>query len=202
MLMIDLYSGLGGASQPMKDRGWEVIRVDINPAFNPDLCIDVRDFLKYWDGRSPDLLWASPPCDDFSKSEKPWYDFCPPSQEALELVKVVFDIVLAIKPKFWILENVRGAQKWLGKAPFHCGSFYLWGYFPFEKLNVPHSLCRKPFFKDVREVFSVKPEVRKAMRSKIPYELALAIALIVENELKKEKNLPKSGSMPLFEKKV
>ena len=117
-------------------------------------------------------------------------------------MKVVFDIVLAIKPKFWILENVRGAQKWLGKAPYHCGSFYLWGYFPFEKLNVPHSLCRKPFFKDVREVFSVNPEVRKAMRSKIPYKLALAIALIVENELKKGKNFPKSGSMPLFEKKV
>jgi len=185
-LMIDLFSGLGGASQAMKDRGWEVIRVDINPEFNPDIVCDVRDFLKYWDRRKPDLLWASPPCDDFSKSEKPWYNFCPPSQESLELVKIVFDIVLAVRPRFWILENVRGAQRWLGKAPYHCGAFYLWGWFPFDKLQLPHSVGRKPLFSSLNEVFSVEPAKRKALRAKIPYELSLAVALIVEEEIKKE----------------
>ncbi|HLW72145.1 MAG TPA: hypothetical protein VKS22_16165 [Candidatus Binataceae bacterium] len=34
---LDLCSGLGGASQPAKDRGWKVIRVDIDPRFKPDI---------------------------------------------------------------------------------------------------------------------------------------------------------------------
>jgi hypothetical protein len=29
-----------------------------------------------------------------------------------------------------IVENVRGAQKWVGRAQWHCGSFYLWGDVP------------------------------------------------------------------------
>lgn len=125
LLMIDLFSGLGGASQAMVKKGWEVITVDINSEFNPTICCDVRNFLVYWDGRSPDLLWASPPCDEFSKSQKPWYGFPTPSRESLELVFCVLEIVRVIKPRFWILENVIGMQKWFGKAPFHCGAFYL-----------------------------------------------------------------------------
>ena len=180
-LMIDLFSGLGGASQAMKERGWEVIRIDINPQFRPDLCIDVRDFLKCWDGRNPDLLWASPPCDEFSRAEKPWYEEDRPSRESLELVKVVFDIVREVNPRFWILENVRGAQKWLGRAPYHCGAFYLWGYFPFQKLNIPHSVG---YFK---EKLFPSPD-RKALRAKIPYELSLAVACVVEDELANTNN--------------
>lgn len=178
-LMVDLFSGLGGASEAMRERGWEVVRVDIDPGCNPDLVMDVKNFIDYWkshDGRSPDLLWASPPCDEFSRAEKPWYGFPVPSQESLELVKIVFDIVREIQPKFWILENVRGAQKWLGKAPYHCGAFYLWGHFPFHRLNLPHSIG---YFK---EKLFPSPQ-RKALRAKVPYELSLAVALVVEEEL-------------------
>jgi len=184
-LMVDLFSGLGGASQAMKEKGWEVIRVDINPECDPDLVMDVREFLGYWklhDGRSPDLLWASPPCDEFSRAEKPWYEEDRPSRESIELVKVVFDIVREVKPRFWILENVRGAQRWLGKAPYHVGAFYLWGWFPFYKINLPHSIG---YFK---EKLFPSPD-RKALRAKIPRELSLAVALIVEEELKGKRDL-------------
>ena len=37
MLMLDLCSGLGGASKAMKERGWDVITVDVNPEFSPDV---------------------------------------------------------------------------------------------------------------------------------------------------------------------
>ena len=29
-----------------------------------------------------------------------------------------------------VVENVRGAQKWVGRARWHYGSFYLWGDVP------------------------------------------------------------------------
>ena len=85
-LMIDLFSGLGGASYPFKKNGWEVVTVDINPEFSPDLCIDVREFLSVWDGRQPDFLWASPPCEEFSRSSMPWTGFKKPEWWAMELV--------------------------------------------------------------------------------------------------------------------
>lgn len=41
-VMLDLFSGLGGASQVMVERGWKVIRVDIESRFKPDIVADVR----------------------------------------------------------------------------------------------------------------------------------------------------------------
>lgn len=49
LLMLDLCCGLKGASAAMRDRGWEVVR-----------------------GRRPDLVWASPPCTEFSRESMPW----------------------------------------------------------------------------------------------------------------------------------
>jgi len=177
MRMIDLFSGLGGASQAMRERGWEVIRVDVDPRFDPDVCCDVRDF--HWDGGEVDLLWASPPCDEFSKSDKPWFGFQSPSQESLDLVFEVFRIVREVNPRYWILENVRGAQRWIGKAPCKIGPFYLWGWFPFDRLKKRIGNDRVFYFKTKIPQVNFHPD-RKALRSKIPYEISLAVALIVE----------------------
>ena len=59
MLMLDLCCGLGGASRAMQERGWDVIRVDINPEFSPDIVADITTF--HYTGPQPDLVWASPP---------------------------------------------------------------------------------------------------------------------------------------------
>ena len=63
---LDLCSGLGGASQPALDRGWKVIRLDLDRSFRPDIVADVRQLpLKPF---HVDVLWASPPCTDFTKA--------------------------------------------------------------------------------------------------------------------------------------
>jgi len=55
--MLDLFSGMGGASEAMKDRGWEVIRLDIKEKFKPDLVGDIKRLpLKEY---KPDLIWGS-----------------------------------------------------------------------------------------------------------------------------------------------
>lgn len=58
-LMLDLYSGSAGASQPFADRGWEVITVDLHAKATEQA--DVRRWS--WQGRTPDFVWASPPCE-------------------------------------------------------------------------------------------------------------------------------------------
>ena len=92
------------------------------------------------------------------------------------MVKAVLDVVREVKPRFWILENVKNAQRWLGRAPCHIGAFYMWGWFPFHKLNLPHSVG---YFK-----WKMPPSAnRKILRAKVPYELSLAVALVVEEEV-------------------
>ena len=60
MRMLDLFSGLGGASRAMRERGWDVITVDIEPEFNPSIIADISTY--HYEGKLPvDLVWASPP---------------------------------------------------------------------------------------------------------------------------------------------
>jgi len=43
MRVLDLFSGLGGWSQAFKDRGHEVVTVDIAPKFAPIICKDIME---------------------------------------------------------------------------------------------------------------------------------------------------------------
>jgi len=66
--LLDLCCGLKRASLDFKDHGWDVTTVDINPKFNPDIIADVNNL--FLDGKY-DLIWASPPCTDYSRYALP-----------------------------------------------------------------------------------------------------------------------------------
>lgn len=163
MLMVDLFSGLNGASQYAREIGWDVLSVDNNPEFNPDLCIDIKD-LHWMDlPKTIDLLWSSPPCDDFSRESMPW---CQTGKTPdIDLFIASIKLARIIKPKYWIIENVRGAQRYFGRASCHLGPFYFWGWFPkIKSIN-------KFYFKE-----KLFPSLdRKVKRAKIPYEVSKII---------------------------
>lgn len=63
---LDLFAGLGGFSAAFEDaEGWEVVTVDINPDFDPDICADILE-LDWSDLPEADIVLASPPCPAFS----------------------------------------------------------------------------------------------------------------------------------------
>lgn len=107
---LDLYSGLGGASQPAKDRGWRVVCVDIDPRFRPDVVGDctklpLRPF-------RVDVLWASPVCTDFAKWGLRCFYPAPPEPnlaQALALKATIDEF----RPRYWVVENVWAARPWL-----------------------------------------------------------------------------------------
>jgi len=172
MLMLDLFAGLGGASQAMRERGWDVVTVEINPEFQPDIVADLCTWS--WDGPRPDLIWASPPCTEFAREFMPWSKTG--KSPDMTLVMAALRIVSEAQPRFWVLENVRGAIRWfkpvLGAPRAIVGPFHLWGFFP-ELGRVDTSSWRKK---------ESLPSSARAQRAKIPYELSLAMAMACERQ--------------------
>lgn len=130
LLMIDLCAGLKGASQEMTRRGWDVVTLDYDPRFNTDVVADVREWA--WSGSRPDLVWASPPCDEFAREFMPWSK----TGKAPDLSIVIgcLRVIRECNPRYWVIENVKGSLKWLipilGKPAYVCNPYYLWGSFP------------------------------------------------------------------------
>src|SRR5271167_1106320 len=113
LVWLDLCSGLGGASQPALDRGWKVIRVDIDPRFKPDIVADVRALpLRPF---HVDVLWASPPCQEFSKQNLRCFYPEPPEPELSIVALVVCPAIERFKPGCWVVENVLAARPWLSR---------------------------------------------------------------------------------------
>jgi hypothetical protein len=165
--MLDLCSGLGGASQAMRERGWTVITLDNDPRFGCGITADLLTW--QWHGPAPDLVWASPPCTEFSRESMPW---CRTGNVPdMRLVEAARRLVEAIRPRYWVLENVRGAMPYLGPPREIHGPFYLWGYFP--ALGQPR-LCMRP-----KESYSSKQAAERAM---IPRALSEAVAVAVESQ--------------------
>ena len=159
--MLDLCSGLGGASQAFLEAGWDVTRIENNPLLATPSGgyyvqnthnIDVFDFDYI---RNPietieifnkkyDFVWASPTCTGFSNA----YAAPMPTdrrnnekyQPDMSLVLKCHEIIQRINPKNWVIENVSGSSKYISKSlgmpPWQIiGPFFLWGRFPFVSVN-------------------------------------------------------------------
>jgi site-specific DNA-cytosine methylase len=174
LVMIDLGAGLKAASQAMRDRGWKVITVDINPAFQCDETADVRTW-KYGGGwQHVDLLWFSMPCDEYSREFMPWSKTGQPPD--MSLVLACLRLRDEIRPTYWICENTKGAISWfrpyMGNYRFHAVPFYLWGFFP-KPARVDMRTWRK------KESYSSTAHVERAA---IPYSLSHSIAVAIEQQ--------------------
>ena len=136
MNVIDLYCGLGGWAKGFVEKGDNVTGYDIIDFSEKYLGKFVKaDLLTSSNFPSADIIVASPPCTDFSKASFPpsWKSvqrYPPDIPKALQLFNRVYEIVEMVKPKYYIIENVRGAEKYVGKARMHIGSRYFWGNFP------------------------------------------------------------------------
>jgi|TARA_B100001540_G_scaffold283502_1_gene275083 hypothetical protein len=195
MKVLDLFSGLGGASEAMLNHGWDVLRIEKNPElfFVPNTKImDVYDLGQLIDlqiaggniPEQPDLIWASPPCTDFSdgysspksKAGRAGIDYDP--KEAIDLVKETKRIIDMINPRYWIIENVRGSIKFLkpilGEPTLIIDSIVLWGRFP--KFGFAAD------YKHIKDdsAWSTDP-LRANKRALIPYEISNACRMSIEN---------------------
>lgn len=142
-LAIDLFCGLGGWTEGLLAEGWRVIGFDIERhvygehRYPATLVLqDVRT-LHGSQFRDAQLIVSSSPCQEFSYRAMPWKRakaLGPPVlgmelfAQAARIQREACEAAGRFIPM--VQENVRGAQKWVGQARWHYGSYYLWGDVP------------------------------------------------------------------------
>ena len=197
-VLLDLCCGLGGWTRGFQAVGYECHGYDVKDWGYPGTLhlYDIRDtqpIIDMWRSKV-DVIVASPPCTEFTVRDLPWSrnKGLPPPD--LSIVQACFAIREGIQPRVFVLENVRGAQPYIGRAPVHRKSYYFWGdtaliphlpqgHFkgvPFESwrangnrvINVPN--------KSKESISGTHPE----MRALIPWPLAYGLACLCYSGLR------------------
>ena len=150
-LAIDLFCGLGGWTEGLLAEGYYVVGFDIEQHVYGEhrypAQLVIQDVLTLHGKQFKDaaLIVASPPCQAYSYRAMPWKraKALPPPDNSL------FEACFRIQREAseaagrhipMVVENVKGAQKWVGRARWNFGSFYLWGDVP---ALMPIAIARK-----------------------------------------------------------
>lgn len=159
-LAIDLFCGLGGWTEGLLAEGWRVVGFDVEQHVYGEhrypAQLVIQDVLTLHGSQfcDADLIVASPPCQEFSYMAMPWtrakaiaaalrgegeFPEGYRGSRTLGDLTALFDACFRIQREACeaagrqiplIVENVKGAQPWVGRARWSFGSFFLWGDVP------------------------------------------------------------------------
>lgn len=142
-IAIDLFCGLGGWTEGLLAEGYYVVGFDIErheygeEKYPGQLVLqDVRT-IHGRQFKDAALIVGSSPCQEFSYRAMPWKraKALGPPVLGMELFEHQFRIqreacAAAGHHIPMVVENVRGAQPWVGRSRWNYGSFHLWGDVP------------------------------------------------------------------------
>jgi hypothetical protein len=153
MRMLDLCSGSGRVAAVFKSEGWDTVTLDLRERANVHgtcLALPFR-------AGAFDFIWASPPCETFSLAN-------PRARPiSIRLLTGTLEEIFRLHPRGFVLENVQGAARFIGRPQFRWGSRFLWSS---HHLQLP----ARPQIKSVHKLRS------PMMRAQIPVKLLRSVA--------------------------
>lgn len=152
-MAIDLFCGLGGWTDGLLAEGYDVTGFDIEEHVYGEhrypARLVVQDVLTLHGSQFRDaaLIVASPPCQEYSYMAMPWklakakaaaIRADATGQKFADLTRLFYSCFRIQREACeaagrhipLVVENVKGAQPWVGRARWNYGSFYLWGDVP------------------------------------------------------------------------
>ena len=150
--LLELFKGSGSVGKVAVKVGYDVVSVDLDPIYTPDIETDILD----WDYKKfskennyiPDYIWASPPCNTFSSlvyplKERDTQTAKPFSERAKLGTKILYktlEIINYFKSKnpnlCYCIENPRGMMrkdKRMEELPYRSTTYYC--YYDGKKLK-------------------------------------------------------------------
>lgn len=202
-VFIDLFCGLGGASSAFcAAPGWKVIKIDNNPDLIPHVhgivMADIADvhgtvaiiralLLEHMHEIETMVVWASPPCTEFSLANPNR-----PDDPDTTLLNAAIDVRWEIQKwqltfdfeLLWAVENVKGAIDWFNEElemPWHqrIGPFFLWGTIPWIDFRDADSKLHKK-----TGLNKGSRALRPNIRAKIPDDVSKALLDSLELQTK------------------
>lgn len=176
-LAVDLCCGLGGWTEGLLAEGYHARGYDIeaheygDEKYPGELVLKSILDLHGSECADADLIVASPPCTEYSYMAMPWSrakqiaralrgedDF--PSgyrgSRTIDELNALFNACFRIQREAseeagrhipMVVENVRGAEPWVGRAAWKFGAYYLWGDVPALMPGVISAATKVPGFR-------------------------------------------------------
>lgn len=134
--VLELFKGSGSVGKYCNQypAQYEVFSLDIDDAFNPDITEDILnwDFKSMFPSGHFNIIWASPPCTEYSCILYSLKNRVRDLDKADAIVRKTLEIIDYFKPRYWFIENPKTgllkSREFMQDLPFYDVSYCKYGY--------------------------------------------------------------------------
>jgi|TARA_R110000803_G_scaffold5690_2_gene18788 site-specific DNA-cytosine methylase len=139
MNVLELFSGTGSIGKVCEKLGWNPISLDLDN--RADIVCDIMDFdYKQYPKDYFGMIWASPPCDEYSCMNNCRPEKIPDLDSADKLVLKTLEIIEYFKPEVWFIENPQTGKlkdrPFMKELSFYDVDYCMYGWYARKRTRI------------------------------------------------------------------